>query len=57
MRTSKNTEVFLRRHGRDLENLKRNVPYFDQPEIEKLSERAAELRAQILYSIMKPDED
>ena len=55
--TSKNTEVFLRRHVRDLGNLKTNVSYFDRPEIEKLCERAAELRAQILYSIMNPDED
>jgi hypothetical protein len=54
---SKKAEVFLRRHGRDLENLKTNVSYLDRPEIEKLLERAAEMREQILYSIMNPEKD
>ena len=55
--TSKKTEVFLRRHGRDLENLKLNVSYFVRPDIEKLSDRAAEVRQEILYSIMNPEKD
>jgi hypothetical protein len=55
--TSKNAEVFLRRHLRDLESLKTNVSYFDRPAIEKLLERAGELREQILYSIMHPPKD
>jgi hypothetical protein len=55
--TSKNAEVFLRRHARDLEGLKTNVSYLDRPAIEKLLERATELRAQILYSIMHPQKD
>ena len=54
---SKKAEVFLRGHRRDLENLKTNVSYLDRPKIEKLCERAAELREQILYSIMNPKED
>ena len=54
---SKKAEVFLRRHGRDLENLKTNVSYLDRPEIEKLCERAAQMRELILYSIMSPKED
>ena len=55
--TSKKTEVFLRQHGRDLDNLKMNVSYFVRPEIEKLGDRAAEVREQILYSIMNPEKD
>ena len=54
---SKKAEVFMRRHKIDLENLKTNVSYLDRPEIEKLCQRAAELREQILYSIMNPAED
>ena len=54
---SKKAEVFLRRHGRDLENLKTNVSYLERPEIEKLLERAAEMRERILYSIMNPEKD
>ena len=57
VRTSKNVEVFLRRYGRDLENLKTNVSYFERPEIEKIIKKTAELREQVLYSIMNPDED
>jgi len=57
MGNSKKAEVFLRRHGRDLENLKANVSYLDRPEMEKLCERAAEMREQILYSIMNPEKD
>jgi hypothetical protein len=54
---SKKAEVFLRRHSRDLENLKTSVSYMDRPEIEKLCDRAADLRERILYSILNPDED
>jgi hypothetical protein len=57
VRTSKNAEVFLRQQGRDLESLKTNVSYDDRPAVEKLLERAAELREQILYSIMHPEKD
>jgi len=57
VRTSKNAEVFLRGQGRDLESLKTNVSYFERPAVEKLAERAAELREQILYSIMHPEKD
>ncbi len=57
MRTSKDVEVFLRQHGRDLKNLEQSVSYFDRSEIEKLLERAADLRQEILYSIMNPEED
>lgn len=55
--TSKKAEMFLRKHGRDLEGLKTDVAYYDRPEIKKLCDRAAELREQILYSIMSPKED
>ncbi len=51
---SKNAEVLLRRHVRDLENLKTNVSYLDRPDIERLLQRATELRAQFLYSVMNP---
>ena len=54
---SKKAEVFLRQHSRDLENLKTSVSYLDRPEIEKLCDRAADLREQILYSILNPEED
>lgn len=54
---SKKAEVFLRRHERHLEDLKTDVSYFDRPEIKKLCDRAAELREQILYSIMSPKKD
>jgi hypothetical protein len=54
---SKKAEVFLRRHSRDLENLKTSVSYLDRPEIEKLCDRAASLRERILYSILNPDEN
>lgn len=54
---SKKAEVFLRQHGRDLENLKTNVSYLDRPEIAKLCQRATELREHILYSIMNPEKD
>jgi len=52
--TSKKAEMHLRRQERDLENLKTNVSYFERPVIEKVIRRAAELREQILYSIMNP---
>lgn len=54
--TSKNAETHLRRQGRDLENFKTNVSYFDRPAIEKVMERVAALRQQILYSIMNPNQ-
>ena len=54
---SKRAEVFLRRHSRDLENLKTSVSYLDRPEVEKLCDRAADLRERILYSILSPEED
>lgn len=52
--TSKNAEMHLRRQGRDLENLKTSVAYFDRPAVEKLIAQASDLRQQILYSIMNP---
>ena len=52
--TSKNAEMHLRRQGRDLENLKTKVSYFDRPAIEKLMARVAALREQFLYSLMNP---
>jgi len=57
IRTSKDAEVFLRQHGRDLENLEQRVSFFDRADIEKLLERAAALRQEILYNIMNPEED
>ena len=54
--TSKNAEMHLRRQGRDLENLKTNVSYFDRPAIEKVIARVVALREQILYSIMNPNQ-
>lgn len=53
--TSKKAETYLRRQERDLENLKTNVSYLERPAIEKVIERAAEIREQILYSIMNPE--
>lgn len=53
--TSKNAETHLRRQGRDLENFKSSVSYFDRPAIEKVIARVAALREQILYSIMNPN--
>ena len=52
--SSKSAEMHLRRQGRDLENLKTNVSYFDRPALEKVIGRVVALREQILYSIMNP---
>jgi hypothetical protein len=52
--TSKRTEVHLRSHIRELENLKINVSTMERPFLEKLLAPAIELREEVLYSIMHP---
>ena len=52
--TSKRTEVHLRSHIRELENLKINVSTMERPLLEKLLAPAIQLREEVLYSIMHP---
>jgi hypothetical protein len=52
--TSKSTEVHLRNHIRELENLKISVSMMERPFLEKLLAPAIELREEVLYSIMHP---
>ena len=53
--SSKKAEVLLRRQRRRLENLQMGVSYFDRASLEPLVARVAELREDILYSIMNPE--
>jgi hypothetical protein len=52
--TSKSTEVHLRNHIRELENLKISVSVMERPFLEKLLAPAIALREEVLYSIMHP---
>jgi len=52
--TSKRTEVHLRSHIRELENMKISVSTMERPFLEKLLAPAIQLREEVLYSIMHP---
>jgi len=52
--TSKSSEVHLRNHIRELENMKVRVSAMERPFFEKLLAPAVALREELLYSIMHP---
>jgi len=52
--TSKRVEVGLRRHMKDLEQVRANVSATERPLVEALAAKLVSLRESVLYSIMAP---
>lgn len=52
--TSKRVEVGLRRHMKDLEQVRMNVSATERPLIEQLAARVEKVREAVLYGIMAP---
>ena len=52
--TSKRVEVGLRRHMKDLEQVRANVSAVERPLVEALAAKLVTLRESVLYSIMAP---
>jgi hypothetical protein len=52
--TSKRVEVGLRRHMKELEQIRANVSAMERPLIEALAAHVVKIREAVLYSIMAP---
>ena len=52
--TSKRVEVGLRRHMKDLEQVRMNVSSTERPLVEAMAARVEKAREEVLYSIMAP---
>jgi hypothetical protein len=55
--TSKQTEMHLREHSRELENLRLNVSSQEGKVVERALALVNELREEVLYSIMIPEQE
>jgi hypothetical protein len=52
--TSKRVELGLRRHAREMEQVRMNVSVAERPLVEDVSARLEKVREKVLYSIMSP---
>ncbi|MBI4463881.1 MAG: hypothetical protein HY647_04175 [Acidobacteria bacterium] len=52
--SSKKAEVFLRRQGKELENLRTGVPSLERQALDEILSRVVNLREAVLYSILNP---